>query len=59
MESWNWSFSFLDEFKVFEKGTARSGGRAFAHVEKFTAATLAEKLFAGHALHGKSPGNNL
>ena len=29
------------------------------HVEEFVAATLAEKLFAGHARHGESPGNVL
>jgi hypothetical protein len=29
------------------------------HVEKFVAATLAEKLFAGHALHAELPGKDL
>ena len=34
-------------------------GAQDTQVEKFDAATLAEKVFAGHALHGKSPGNVL
>jgi len=29
------------------------------HAETFAAATLAEKLFAGHALHAESPGTAL
>jgi hypothetical protein len=31
-------------------------GAQDTHVETFAAATLAEKLFAGHAMHAESPG---